>query len=91
MQMKVTPFFALLRRVLFNRLLGSNSPSHVTPDSSGGIGLSDGSDLLLPTSCGINGKDLVVRLADSNLPIPYPPAKKKSTDLKPPVLHFIDV
>jgi hypothetical protein len=57
MQMEVTPFFCffLLRRVLFNRLLGSNSPSHATPTSPGGIGLLDGFDPLLPTSFGING------------------------------------
>ena len=29
--------------------------------------------------------------SNSNPPIPSPPTKKKSTDLKPPVLHFLDV
>ena len=53
-------FFCLLRRLLFNRLLGSNSPSHVTTVESSDSMVSILYCLLLLV---LMGMDLVVRLA----------------------------
>ena len=59
----------------FNALLNGSRPSST----------------VIETTKTLNKKHSSNSNSNSNLPIPSPPTKKKSTDLKPPVLHFIDV
>jgi hypothetical protein len=59
----------------FNALLNGSRPSRK----------------VIETTKALNKKHSSNSNSNSNLPIPSPPTKRKSTDLKPPLLHFIDV